>query len=311
LSDRAPTAENGTVTITDPQVLCDDLMFAEAPRWHDGRLYASDFYAQEVVAIDLDGRREQVVAVPQQPSGLGFLPGGDLLIASMRDASVLRFDGTTLQRIASVEASPVLNDMVVSPEGRAYVGGMPDLYAMLGEGATTATEITIAPEHLYLVEPGAPGEPARQRIVASDIEFPNGAVITPDGRTLIVAETMGLRLTAFDIEADGSLANRRVWAELGHMPDGICLDAEGCIWVAVPDPPGSQGFLRVAEGGEIKDRVASDRPAAAVELGGPDGHDLFLLEAKVIAVNEMAQASVRGNGRVRIARADVPGAAFA
>jgi sugar lactone lactonase YvrE len=299
--------------VSDVRVLREDLTLAESPRWHDGRLYVSDFYAEEVVALDLDGNRETIVRVPGQPSGLGWLPNGDLLIASMRDASVLRFDGSSLEQVTSVAAtSAVLNDMVVSSQGRAYVGGMPDLYSLLGDGSgATAVDIELAPQPLYLVEPRDPGEEGRHRIAATDVEFPNGAVITPDGGCLIVAETMAMRLLAFDIEPGGSLSHRRVWAELGRMPDGICLDAEGCVWVAVPHPPEAHGFLRVAEGGEVRDRIATERSAVAVELGGPEGEDIFMLEATVVAVDRLGEASVRGNGCVRVGKTEVPGAAFA
>ena len=295
------------MAISDVRVLRDDLMFGEAPRWHDGKLYVSDFYAHEVVALGLDGSKETVVEVPQQPGGLGFLPNGDLILVSMRDATVRRWDGNSLTTIASITDSAVLNDMTVPVDGRVYVGGMPDLYTLLGDGSTTAVDIELGPEHLYVVEVGT-GE---CRIAARDLEFPNGAVITPDGRTLIVAETMAMRLSAFDIEPDGSLANKRVWAELGVLPDGICLDAEGCVWVAVPHPEEEQGFRRVAEGGEVKERYPTDRTAVAVELGGPQGTDIFMLEATVVAVDRLAEAQVRGNGRVMVGRAGVPGAAFA
>lgn len=299
--------------VNDVRLLRDDLMLAEAPRWRDGRLYVSDFYAKEVVALDLDGHREVIVTVPGQPGGLGWLPNGDMLIASMRDALVLRFDGESLEEVANLSSSSaVLNDMVVSAEGRAYVGGMPDLYSLLGDGSgATAVDIELPAQPLYLVEAPAAGETGCYRIAAGDVAFPNGAVVTPDGHCLIVAETMRLRLLAFDIEPDGSLTNRRVWAELGHMPDGICLDAEGCVWVAVPHPPEGQGFLRVAEGGEIIDRVPTSRAAVAVELGGPEGDDLFMVEARVVAVERLAEASVRGNGRVSVGKVSVPGAAFA
>jgi sugar lactone lactonase YvrE len=283
--------------------LRDDLMLAEAPRWHDGRLYVADFYAKEVVAIDLDGNREVIVAVPGQPGGLGWSPDGDLLIVSMRDATLLRFDGVSLDVVADLSSSAaVLNDMVVSADGRAYVGGMPDLYSMLSEGVT-AVDIELPPQPMYLVDP----ESGQSRIAADDVAFPNGAVITPDGRCLIVAETMGLRLLAFDIAPDGSLSNRRVWADLGHMPDGICLDAEGCVWVAVPHPPEDQSLLRVAEGGEITNRIATEWSAVAVELGGPHGDDLFMVEASVLAVERMAEACVRGNARVSVGKVPVPG----
>jgi sugar lactone lactonase YvrE len=299
--------------ISGMRVLREDLMFGEAPRWHEGRLYLSDFYAKEVVAIDLDGGRESIVTVPQQPSGLGWLPNGDMVIASMRDATVMRFDGSALTPVASVaETSPVLNDMSVTQDGLAYVGGMPDLYTLLG-GDAVATELQLGPEPLYLVQAGERGNAGSARVVVDELEFPNGIVITPDGRTLIVAETMAMRLTAFDVEEDGSLSNRRVWAELGCLPDGICLDAEGCVWVAVPEPDEANfmGFIRVAEGGEVSERVPTDLHAVAVELGGPDGDDIFFLEAQAVAIGEMDEASVRGNSHVVTGKADVPGAAFA
>jgi sugar lactone lactonase YvrE len=296
--------------ISGVRVLRDDFMFAEAPRWHDGRLYVSDFYAKEVVAVDLDGNRESVVTIPQQPSGLGWLPGGDMLIASMRDASVLRFDGTSLELVATVAPnSPVVNDMVVSPEGRAYVGGLPDLWSMLTDSPDAEVgEVQFPPEHLHLVEPGEPGEPGRTRIVASDLQMPNGAVITPDGRCLILVESIAMRLLAFDIEADGSLTGKRVWSELsGVNPDGICLDAEGCVWAAIVNPPGAYGFYRVAEGGEIKERFETDRPAVAVALGGPGGDDLFMAEATVMEMNR-PEVHIRGNARVTVGKTDVPAA---
>jgi sugar lactone lactonase YvrE len=301
------------VAVGEVRLLRDDLMLAESPRWHDGRLSVSDFYAHEVVALGLDGHRETIVTVPGQPSGLGWLRNGDLLIASMRDARVLRFDGRSLEVLANLSSgSPALNDMVVSPEGRAYVGGMPDLYSLLGDGSgATAVDLELPPQPLFVVDPTATDETGHWRVAAGELAFPNGAAITSDGRCLIVAETMAMRLLAFDIEADGSLTNRRVWAELGRMPDGICLDAEGCVWVAVPDPPEARGFLRVAEGGEVRDRIATDWAAVAVELGGPEGEDLFLVEARVLAVERLAEASVRGNGRVRIRKAEVPGVTFA
>jgi sugar lactone lactonase YvrE len=292
--------------VRDVRVLRDDLMFGEAPRWHDGKLYVSDFYAHEVIALGLDGSKETVVEVPDQPGGLGFLPNGDLIVVSMRDATVRRWDGSSLATIASITDSSVLNDMAVSAGGRVYVGGMPDLYTLLGDGSTSAVDIQLELEHLYVVD----AETGDCRIAARDLDFPNGAVITPDGSTLIIAETMATRLSAFDVEPDGSLTNRRVWAELGVLPDGICLDAEGCVWVAVPHPEEEQGFIRVAEGGEVKERYPTDRTAVAMELGGPDGTDFFMLEATVVAVDRLAEAQVRGNGRVMVGTVDVPGAAF-
>ena len=299
------------MAVTAARVLRDDLMFAESPRWHDGRLYVADFYAKEVVAIGLDGERETIVSVPAQPSGFGWLPGGDLLVTSMRDATVLRFDGEEALPVATVTTSPVLNHMAVSGEGRAYVGGMPDLYTLLGPGSgAIATEVTLEPERLYLVEAGGGSTGGEARVVAEALEFPNEIAITPDGRTLLIAETMAMRLTAFDIASDGSLSGKRLWAQLSYLPDGFCLDADGCAWVAVPErgEDGFIGFLRVAEGGEILDRHPIEAHAIACALGGPEGNDLFMLEADVVAVAEIERASVRGNARVSVGKVEVPAA---
>ena len=290
------------MAVADVRELRGDLMVGECPRWHDGRLYVSDMYGEEVVAIGLDGSRETVVAVPGRPSGTGWLPDGDLLVVSMEEAAVLRFDGTALEPVAAAGASPLLNEMVVTTDGRAYVGGMPDIVALLADRPHPGADLVLPPENLYLLRDGA------LRVVADGVDFPNGIVITPDGGTLVVAETLGRRLTAFDVAADGSLANRRAWAELEFMADGICLDAEGCIWVAAPEPADARGFWRVAEGGEIRDRVASEHHAVAVMLGGPERDHLFMLEAAVLNVLQPDEMRVPGNGRVLVGRADVPGA---
>lgn len=274
----------------EPTVLLDGLLFPEGPRWHDNRLWFSDMHAHEVVAVDMDGKRETIVEIPNDPSGLGWLPNGDLLIVSMKDRKLLRFTGDSLEQHASLGGlTPHLcNDMVVDSQGRAYVGNFGfDLHA--GDTPTTTTMILAMPD-------------GQVRVVAEDVAFPNGTVITPDGSTLIVGESMGQRLTAFDVEADGSLANRRVWAELGVPPDGIALDAENCVWVAVPTQPGA--FLRVAEGGEIKQRIdLQDRGGFACMLGGPNGTTLFMLEA---TSSNPADIAGPGNGRIRIVEVDVP-----
>lgn len=276
---------------SEPTVLLDGLCFPEGPRWHDGRLFFSDMHAHEVVAVDLNGCRETIVQVPQRPSGLGFLADGGMLVVSMVDRRLLRFDGTRLEPVAELGGMATFhcNDMVVDASGRAYVGNFGfDLYA--GE----------APRATCLVLVSADGQ---ARVVADDLMFPNGTVITADGRTLIIAESFATRLTAFDIAADGSLSHRRVWATLPVVPDGICLDAEGCVWVANPMPPG--GFVRVAEGGEIKDRIdLDDRAGFACMLGGPQRRTLFLLEA----FSGDPEKSLPGNGRIRTVEVDVPGA---
>ena len=278
--------------MTHPTIspLLDDLVFPEGPRWRDGRLWFSDMHAQEVVAVTPGGEREVVARVPKNPSGLGWLPDGRLLIVSMEDRRLLRqeADGSLVEHAdLSALATGRCNDMIVDASGRAYVGHFGfDLHAR-AEFAE-ASLLAVAPD-------------GRATVAASPLRFPNGAVITPDGGTLVVAETFGRRLTAFDIGDDGALSNRRVWAELGVPPDGICLDTEGCIWVAVPRPG---GFLRVAEGGDVRARVDLEGWGGyACMLGGEEGRTLFLLEALTADPDEM---SGRGNGRIRTMEVDAP-----
>ena len=247
------------------RVLADGLVFGEGPRWRDGRLYVSDMHAARVIAVDMNGAVEEIVAVPERPSGLGWLPDGRLLIVSMEDAQLLTYDGSRLESYCDLapHCSSTPNDMVVDERGRAYVGNF-------GFDLTAGAEPTTA--ELVLVENG------QARKVADDLNFPNGSVITPDGRTLIIAETFGATLTAFTIDAsDGSLSGRREWAGLGERtPDGICLDADGAVWVSSFM---TGEYIRVLEGGEITHVVKTDgqHPAVACMLGGPDGRTLFML----------------------------------
>jgi len=251
--------------MTEMRVLLEGLRFPEGPRWHDGRLWFSDMHAKEVIAVDLEGRAETIVRVPGDPSGLGWLPDGRLLVVSMQDRRLLRLDPGGLAEVADLSgiASYHCNDMVVDAEGRAYVGNFGfDLHA----GGPPA------PANLALVHPDG-----RAEIAAADLRFPNGTVITPDGRTLVVGESFGACLTAFDVAADGSLSGRREWARLqGAVPDGICLDAEGAIWVA--SPIGGK-VLRVREGGEITHSLDVETDAFACMLGGPEGTTLFVCTA--------------------------------
>jgi sugar lactone lactonase YvrE len=273
----------------EPELLLGGLLFPEGPRWKDGRLWFSDQHGCEVAAVDASGRRETIVRVPAHPSGLGWTPDGKLLVVAMNDRKLLRLEGSSLVEHADLSAiaSFHCNDMVVDAAGRAYVGNFG--FDMFGGGAP-------APAALALVTPDGSA-----RAVASELMFPNGMVLTPDARTLIVGESYGGRLTAFDVADDGSLSNRRVWAQIDVPPDGCCLDAEGCVWVAVPANPGS--FLRVAEGGAIKARIeVPDAGAFACMLGGDDGRTLFLLESR-----EMNPGRVQaGDGRIRTLRVDVP-----
>ena len=278
-----------------PRLLLDNLIFPEGPRWHDGRLWFSDMHAHEVVAVDLEGNRETIVEVPNQPSGLGWLPNGRMLVVSMTDRKLLRLDPDGLVEAADLRelASFHCNDMVVDGDGRAYVGNF---------GSDISEGQQPQPANLVMVTPG--GE---ARVVAGDLMFPNGTVVTPDGGTLIVAETWGRRLTAFDVQEDGSLSNRWVWAELDVEPDGICLDAENRVWVAAPVYPGS--FVRVAEGGEVQDRIDLERRGGfACALGGPERRTLFMLEA--FPAGNSARVRGRDSGQIRTVEVEVPGAGW-
>lgn len=251
--------------------------FLEAPRWRDERIWFSDFYAAVVYSAREDGADLRVEAeVPQQPSGLGWLPDGRLLIVSMRDRKVMRRepDGTLVVHADLTSyATGHLNDMSVDADGRAYVGNFG--FDLMG-GAP------VEPAALHRVDPdGTVTE------VADDLWFPNGSAITPE-HVLLVTETFGNRVSAFDITKDGRLTNRRVWAEFGPLPadrslaaalgalnvggDGACLDAEGAMWIA--DATGAR-LIRVVEGGTVTDDLRLRMPAYACALGGSDGRTLY------------------------------------
>lgn len=250
----------------EARLILDGLVFPEGPRWFEGRLWFSDMHAYEVVAVTPDGERETIVEVPNQPSGLGFLPDGRLLIVSMLDRKLLRLDPDGLWDVADLSTLAPFhcNDMVTDAEGNSYIGNFG--FDLMAGDSPKAT-------NLVLVRPDGDAS-----VVADGLQFPNGTVITPDGKTLIVGESWGQRLTAFDIESDATLSNQRVWADLGFPPDGICLDAEGTIWVAVPTNPGA--LVRVASGGEVLERIpVSDMGVYACMLGGAERKTLFSLEA--------------------------------
>jgi sugar lactone lactonase YvrE len=259
-----------------PRTLLTGLHFGEGPRWHDGRLWFSDFHAHAVSSVSLAGEARVELAIDDQPSGLGWLPDGSLLVVAMTQRQLLRRapDGAVsvhadLSGIATFHA----NDMVVDAAGRAYVGNFGfDLAAEMARVGLEGVMANPGLADLALVHPDG-----RVEVAATGLAFPNGSVITPDGRTLIVGETFGARLTAFDIAADGTLSNRRTWAPLApRLPDGIALDAEGCIWVANPMAP---ECVRVAEGGAVREVIATDQPCYACMLGGDDGRTLFMLTA--------------------------------
>jgi sugar lactone lactonase YvrE len=282
-----------------------DMAYLECPRWHDQRIWFSDFYTYRVYSAAEDGSDLRVEAeVPQQPSGLGWLPDGRLLIVSMRDARVLRRepDGTLVCHAdVSEHVNGLLNDMVVDSRGRAFVGEFG--FDLMG-GAD------LEPGVLLRVDPDGTVTKA-----AGDIWFPNGSVITPDG-TLLVCETFGNRVSAFDIAADGTLANRRTWAKFGELPtdrelgkmlaqvviapDGCCLDADTALWVA--DGLGGR-VIRVRAGGEITEEIQAGTGVFACMLGGSDGRTLFICTAPDFA--EQARKAAREASLVT-ARVDTP-----
>ncbi len=271
--------------------LIDGLNFPEGPRWHDGRLFFSDMHAHKVIAVDMAGRAETICEVPAWPSGLGWLPDGRMLVVSMTDRRLLRLDRDGLKVVADLSklASFHCNDMVVDSKGRAYVGNFGfDLHAH-------ATPKFAA---IVMVEPNGAA-----RVVADELGFPNGAVITPDGKILIVGESTRGRLTAFDIGADGSLSNRRLWAEIvPAVPDGIALDAEGAVWVASPL---TDEVIRVHEGGKVTERIKTANHAYACMLGGPGRRTLFVLTA---ADSDPAKCRATATGRIETTPVEIAGA---
>lgn len=269
--------------------LASGLGFAEGLRWHDGRLWFSDFLQHRVSSIDLDGRACVEVALDDRPSGLGWLPDGRLLIVSMHDRVVLRRELSgqiVLHADLSTIATFHANDMVVATDGTAYVGNFG--FDILGGGVRRTAQLAIVrPDGTVF---GGP----------EDLEFPNGSVITPDGRSLIVGESSARRYRAFPLLPDGTLGQGSVWAELGdHSPDGCALDAEGAIWFA--DPAGGQ-MVRVREGGEILETFPMEDVCYACALGGPEGRTLFVATS---ATQPGPDAPI-GTGRLWHVEVDVP-----
>src|SRR4051812_31044609 len=280
--------------------------FFEGPRWHEGRWWVSDFYRQVVLTIAPDGGSEEVLTVEGQPSGLGWLPDGSLLVVSMLDRRVLRWDGRALSVHADLSAHTEheLNDMVVDAHGRAYVGSFGFDYNGFPAPKTAA---------VYLIQPDG-----ALAVAAEGFVFPNGMVITPDGRTLIVGETGAGRYTAYTIGDDGSLSDRRVWAQIGispplttfaetvgqltFAPDGCGLDAENHIWSA--NPLGAV-VARIAPGGAIVDerRPPTGLTCLACMLGGDDGRTLLICAAPDF--NEQARTAAR-EAVLLTTRVDVP-----
>ena len=276
------------------QVLMSGLAFPESPRWHDDRLWFSDWGAHEVIAVDLEGKSEVITRIQSFPFCIDFLPDGRLLVVSARDRLLLRMepDGSLVTHadLTSLSDHP-WNEIVVDGRGNAYINNIGFDFP----GGEFATGI------IALVTPDG-----STRQVADGVAFPNGMVVTPDNATLIVAESYGKRLTAFDITADGSLSNRRVWADLdGGSPDGICLDAENAVWYG--DVPNKR-CVRVREGGEVLQTIDLDRGCFACALGGADRRTLFLVATEWGGTTSMASGA--RTGQVLIVEAPAPGAGW-
>ena len=278
--------------MAEVQTLLAGLVFGEQPRWHEDRLWFSDWGPQVVMAVDLDGNSEVVLQGQSFPLCVDWLPDGRLLVVSARQGLLLRRESAgslvTHADLTGLSDSP-WNELVVDGRGNAYVnGGGFDL--MAGE--------QFVPGVIALATPDG-----SVREVADGIAFPNGMLVTLDNATLIVAESYAQRLSAFDITPDGSLSNRRVWAELhGGVPDGICLDTENAVWYG--DVP-NQRCVRVREGGEVLQTIALDRGCTACALGGPDRKTLFMTATEWNGPAKMFEGP--RTGQVLINEAPAPG----
>jgi sugar lactone lactonase YvrE len=271
------------------------LKFTESPRWRDGQLWFLDIHDKRIKTAALEGRVETAVELPFIPNAFGFRRDGSILVGDAMQRQIHRWDGKALQPLANLAdiTTFCLSDGIVDAQDRMYVGD-------IGYNFFDTTLKPVDTCVIACVDPDG-----RTRVVADGLHFPNGMVITPDGKTLIVGETMGHRLTAFDIQADGSLANRRVYAQLPEdvSPDGIALDAEGAVWLA--NPEGKFGALRVREGGEIVERVELDTECYAVMLGGPKRRHLFISASDSHDPAAIARAP---SATLRVVEVAVPGA---
>lgn len=287
-------------TETRTTLLVDNLRFPEGPRWQEGKLWCCDFFTQRVVSVDPKGNVVTIAELQDVPTSIGWTREGQLLVVSAFDRRLLRLEDAGLVEVADLSdlVSSPLNDMVVDVQGRAYIGNMGynfgDPQAMPRPGSI----LLVTPE-------------GSARVAAEGLAFPNGMVITPDGKTLIVAESHAARLTAFSIEPDGSLLSRRVWAQFedwgdygeheGQLtPDGMCLDAEGAVWVASPN---TREVIRISEGAEITQRIRLDSIPLACMFGGLDRRTLF-----ITSTESLNPGDSEARGRIETIQVDVPGA---
>ncbi|MBD2898187.1 6-deoxy-6-sulfogluconolactonase [Actinomadura sp. RB99] len=281
------------MTMREIRTLVGGRGLVESPRWHDGRVYFSDWTAGEVLAADPDGRCEVVARVKSLPLCTAWLPDGGLLLVDSPGGRLLRQDGDGTRTVHADLGRTGWNDIVADGRGNAYVNRA-GFDPMAGEEFRPGSVFLAAPDGTV-------------REVAGDVAFPNGMAVTPDGSTLIVADSYRGELVAFAIGAGGGLSDRRVWADLGDgTPDGICTDAEGAVWYA--DVP-HERCVRVAEGGAVLDAVEVDRGAFACALGGPGGTTLFITAAEWQGMTEPEPVRP-GSGRLLAADVEVPGAGW-
>jgi len=279
--------------MTEPRVLMKGIAFGEQPRWHENRLWFSDWGPPEIIAVDVEGNHEVVLQARTFPCCVDWLPDGTLIVVSGREGLLLRRepDGSlvTHANLGAASRPPAGNELVVDGRGNAYVnGGGFDLTA--GEAFAQGVIVLVTRD-------------GSVRQVADGFAFPNGMLVTPDNSTLIVAESYAKKLTAFDIAKDGSLSNRRLWADLGEgVPDGICLDSENAVWYG--DVP-NQRCVRVREGGEVLETIELDRGCFACALGGADRRTLFMMATEWNG--PAAMFAEPRTGQVLTAEAPAPG----
>lgn len=280
-----------TVGTLSTRIVADGLVFGEAPRWHNGSIWATDLLGGKVVTLASNGRFEERATVTAGASGLGWLRDGRMVVVSMADSRLLTFKNGIAETYADLSISRgTPNDMVVDSQGRAYVGNT---------GCDLFAGIDPKPTNLLMVEDGSTRE------VTDDLIFPNGMAISPDGSTLVVAETFAHRLTAFDVNAkDGTLSRRRVFADLGNRtPDGICMDADGAIWAGTAE---AGEFIRIRENGEITHVISTNgRFATACVTGGDGRRSLFMITAHF---TPELFAKRETTARIELADLEIPGA---
>ncbi|MWA04833.1 gluconolactonase [Actinomadura sp. LD22] len=295
--------------VANLETVASGLVFPEAPRWHEGRLWVSDIPAQEIVAVGPDGVVERMHEVPGRPGGSGWLSDGSLVVVSANDTTLVRFDPAGRRSVYADLNGIVparLNDLIVDAHDSVWVGNL---------GFEFAPGSRVRPTQLVRVDPDGAAAP-----VGEEVWFPNGMAITPDGASLLVAESFAQRISAFPLQPSGELGPRRTWAAFGSapvpcdpvefmaaavmLPDGMCLDAEGAVWVA---DAGGCRVLRVAEGGEVLREVkvsTGDRGVFACMLGGPDGDTLYICSS--LPMHRHAEAEVSRNGSLLSLRAPAP-----